>query len=128
MKITATQDFLDEYNRYEAGRSYDVPPAKGQYFLGHGWADNAAKDAELDEPLDTSTVTDEEADRFEAVHAEVRQRDLDEGRIVTETATGAVYRRVGDEIQELRAADVPTDDNHAVLDVQDAGSGSGTNL
>jgi hypothetical protein len=38
MKITATQTFLDDRDRYEEGEEYEVDDTKAGYFIGNGWA------------------------------------------------------------------------------------------
>ena len=38
MKIYTTQLFLDERDRFEARRVYEVETAKAEYFIACGWA------------------------------------------------------------------------------------------
>jgi len=61
MKVTATTTFLDGYMRFEEGFSYNVSPARGHFFVGFGWADEASASAELTEPLDVRTLTLDQA-------------------------------------------------------------------
>lgn len=38
-KIHATTTFLDDRERFEEGKEYDVEPARAAYFVRNGWAE-----------------------------------------------------------------------------------------
>lgn len=41
MRINVLETFLDGRDRYERGEVRNVPEAKGAYFVGLGWAEDA---------------------------------------------------------------------------------------
>lgn len=127
MKITAATTFLDEYNRYEEGESYDVTRDRGQYFVNNGWAYKAASDVEMSEPWDTRTATDEDAEQSE--------REVNEPARAANTVetfnpeTGLRYLQTGDASGEPTVITEPSkkmDEQNVLLDVQDTESGQGT--
>lgn len=141
MKITANQRFLDPVDpedgspsytlEYSEGESYDVPPAKAHYFIGNGWADNAARDVELAEPWNTKNATDEDAELIEReIHVPARERSVVQttrfvGTGTREVVKGNPYK--GDNVQviDLGLGQVPDPAEGQTLDVQDATSGAG---
>lgn len=142
MKITATQRFLDPVDpddgspsytlEYTEGESYDVPPAKGHYFIGNGWADNAAKDVELSEPWNTREATEEDAERIEReIHEPARARSVVETVRFVGTGTNEVLKGDPYEGDNVRVVDLGLGGNQVqldgtTLDVQDSKSGAGT--
>lgn len=143
MKITATQRFLDPVDpddggpsytlEYTEGESYDVPPARAHYFIGNGWADNAAKDVELSEPWNTREATEEDAERLEReVHQPARDRSVVETVRFVGTGTNEVLKGNPHEGDNVRVVDLGLDpvrnqvEGGTPLDVQDSKSGAGT--
>jgi len=151
MKITANQTFLHPMDlypdfpddrqgytlRFEEGHSYDVPFSQAAYFVGHGWAEEAAEDAILSTPWNTRNATDESAAELErTVHAPARDaatvqttRFIGTGtREVVGDGTVDVHEGENVRVVNLGLGESPAPADGTTLDVQNSTSGAGTNF